>query len=93
MSSRLLSRATLDDIDAKLTKNHAAETINTHLTEVFNRCMMHHKLDAYDKFEEVSSLVKKTALEHKEAMADSDVNEPKTKKTSNSDRVKYRHVE
>ena len=30
----------------------------THLTEVFNRIMLHHHYDAYDKFEEISLLVK-----------------------------------
>lgn len=30
----------------------------THLTEVFNRIMMNHPYDAYDKFEEISLLVK-----------------------------------
>jgi hypothetical protein len=82
-----LSRATLNEIDAKMTKNHAAETINTHLTEVFNRCMMHNKLDAYDKFEEVSSLVKKTNLEHREAQEDKIVNMPAKSKIT--DRMKH----
>jgi len=57
-----------------LSTKKEAETLNTHLTEVFNRCMMHHKLDAFDKFEEVSSLVKKTNMPHKEAQADTVVN-------------------
>jgi hypothetical protein len=30
----------------------------THLTEVFNRIMMHHPYDAFEKFEEISHLVK-----------------------------------
>ncbi len=30
----------------------------THLTEVFNRIMLHHQSDAFDKFEEISHLVK-----------------------------------
>jgi radial spoke head protein 4/6 len=32
----------------------------SHLTEVFNRIMLHHPHDAYDKFEEISALVKFT---------------------------------
>lgn len=36
--------------------------------------MMHHKMDAFDKFEEVSSLVKKTNLKHTEAQVDHLVN-------------------
>jgi hypothetical protein len=34
----------------------------SHLTEVFNRIMKHHASDAYDKFEEISTLVKRTHL-------------------------------
>jgi hypothetical protein len=34
----------------------------THLTEVFNRIMLHHPYDAYEKFEEISHLIKKTHL-------------------------------
>jgi hypothetical protein len=30
----------------------------THLTEMFNRIMVHHPYDAFDKFEEISLLVK-----------------------------------
>ena len=29
-----------------------------HLTEVFNRIMLHHPEDGYEKFEEISALVK-----------------------------------
>jgi len=32
----------------------------THLTEVFNRIMLHHPNDAFEKFEEISGLVKQT---------------------------------
>ncbi len=38
----------------------------THLTEVFNRIMMHHHYDAYDKFEEISLLIKQTHLKIKD---------------------------
>lgn len=34
----------------------------THLTEIFNRIIQHHKFDAYEKFEEISHLIKKTHL-------------------------------
>lgn len=30
----------------------------SHLTEVFNRIMLHHPDDGYEKFEEISALVK-----------------------------------
>jgi len=46
----------------------------THLTEVFNRIMLHHPYDAYDKFEEISHLVKQTYLKIKDPKFDYDVN-------------------
>lgn len=47
----------------------------THLTEVFNRIMLHHPNDAYDKFEDISSLVKKTNFKIKDPSFDGEVNE------------------
>jgi len=46
----------------------------THLTEVFNRIMLHHPHDAFDKFEEISGLVKKTNFKIKDPNNDYDVN-------------------
>lgn len=46
----------------------------THLTEVFNRIMLNHPYDAYDKFEEISLLVKQTNLKIKNPMYDHEVN-------------------
>lgn len=40
--------------------------IYTHLTEVFNRIMLHHPNDAFDKFEEISHLIKQTHLKIKD---------------------------
>ena len=47
----------------------------THLTEVFNRILMHHPNDAYDKFEDISALVKKTNFKIKDPEFDHVVNE------------------
>lgn len=47
----------------------------THLTEVFNRIMLSHPYDAYDKFEEISLLVKQTNLKIKNPMYDHQVNQ------------------
>ena len=47
----------------------------THLTEVFNRIMMHHPYDAFDKFEEISHLVKSTHLKLKDPLNDYEVNQ------------------
>ena len=36
--------------------------VYSHLTEVFTRIMQHHPYDGFDKFEEISHLVKKTKM-------------------------------
>lgn len=46
-----------------------------HLSEVFNRIMMYHKSDAFDKFEEISALVKKTHLSFSDPKRDFELNE------------------
>ena len=38
------------------------QDLYSHLSEVFNRILLYHPFDAYDKFEEISTLVKKTHL-------------------------------
>lgn len=58
---------TLDKIKNQLKEgrdvgNNIPQDLYSHLTEVFNRILLHHPLDAYDKFEEISALVKKTHL-------------------------------
>jgi radial spoke head protein 4A len=47
------------------------QDLYTHLTEVFNRILMHSSEDAYDRFEEISALVKQTDLKYKDPMNDS----------------------
>lgn len=46
----------------------------THLTEVFNRIVMHHPYDAFEKFEEISHLIKLTHLKIKDPKQDDEVN-------------------
>jgi len=46
------------------------------LTEVFNRIIQHHKFDAFEKFEEISHLIKKTHLKITDPKKDSEVNQP-----------------
>ena len=41
------------------------QDLYSHLTEVFNRILLHHSNDAYDKFEEISALVKQTDIKFK----------------------------
>ena len=45
----------------------------THITEIINRIIAHHKYDAYQKFEEISLLIKKTQLNYKNAKTKDDV--------------------
>jgi len=47
----------------------------SHLTEVFNRIMLHNQDDAYDKFEEISSLVKHTNFKIKDPDFDYEINQ------------------
>jgi hypothetical protein len=46
----------------------------THLTEVFNRIMNHHPADAFEKFEEISTLVKRTHFNFADPKHDHEVN-------------------
>ena len=60
---------TFDDVKAILQKSKQVGAIKTdlfsHITEIINRIIAHHKYDAYQKFEEISLLVKKTQLKIK----------------------------
>lgn len=47
----------------------------SHLTEVFNRIMLHHPNDAYDKFEDISALVKRTNFKISDPKFDIEVND------------------
>ena len=62
-----VNEATLDRIRAQLREakdigGNVPQDLYTHLTEVFNRILLHHSGDAFEKFEEISALVKKTDL-------------------------------
>lgn len=46
----------------------------SHLTEVFNRIMLHHPDDGFEKFEEISALVKQTNFKIQDPQNDFDVN-------------------
>jgi hypothetical protein len=50
------------------------QDLYTHLTEVFSRILMHHPYDAFDKFEEISYLVKQTHLKIKDPKYDFEIN-------------------
>ena len=61
--------------EAKDIGGNVPQDLYTHLTEVFNRILLHHADDAYDKFEEISALVKQTELKFKEPRYDHEINE------------------
>ena len=74
-----VNEATLERIRAQLREardigGNVPQDLYTHLTEVFNRILLHHADDAYDKFEEISALVKQTDLKFKDPKYDFEVN-------------------
>ena len=65
-----VNEQTLERIRAQLREardigGNVPQDLYSHLTEVFNRILLHHSNDAYDKFEEISALVKQTNLKFK----------------------------
>ena len=53
----------------------------SHLTEVFHRIVQHHKYDAFERFEEISHLIKKTHLKIIDPKRDATANRvPETSK-------------
>jgi len=53
---------------------HIKLDLYTHLTEIFNRIIQQHKYDAYEKFEEISHLIKKTHLKIIDPKRDHELN-------------------
>lgn len=75
-----VSLETLDKMKAELRQVKdlgmpIQQDLYTHLTEVFNRIMMHHPKDAFEKFEDISALVKRTNFKIKDPEYDHLVNE------------------
>ena len=50
------------------------QDLYTHLTEVFNRVLVHQGDDAYDRFEEISALVKQTDLKFTDKKSAAELN-------------------
>jgi len=66
-----VSQDTLEKIKAQLKEaRNCGNSVNldlyTHLVEVFNRIMLHHPDNAFEKFEEISHLIKQTHLKIKD---------------------------
>ena len=51
-----------------------SQDLYSHLIEVFNRIILHHPQDGFDKFEEISALVKQTNFKITDPKTDFDVN-------------------
>jgi hypothetical protein len=74
-----INEQTLERIRAQLRQakdigGNVPQDLYSHLTEVFNRILLHHSDDAYDKFEEISALVKQTDLKFKDPKNDFELN-------------------
>ena len=68
--------ATVNRIRQQLKEAHdiggnVPQDLYTHLTEVFNRILLHHQDNAFDKFEEISGLVKQKDLKFRDVQLDS----------------------
>jgi hypothetical protein len=64
----------------------------SHLTEVFSRIIQHHQYDAFDKFEEISNLVKQTNLKIADPKYDYELNAQgagSNSKLTNAQALKY----
>jgi hypothetical protein len=77
---------TIENMKNKLKKEQKLGKVNldfyTHIKEIFNRVMLYHKHDSFDRFEEISQLVKKSHLKIRDPLKDSEVNRPKPTKKS-----------
>jgi hypothetical protein len=64
----------LDQLKHKLRSGEANQDLYTHLNEVFNRIMKYHPYDAFERFEEISTLVKQTNFKVTDPKHDYEVN-------------------
>lgn len=77
---------TIESMKSRLKKEQKIGKVSldfyTHMKEIFNRVMLYHTHDSFDKFEEISHLVKRSHLKITDPMKESDVNKPKPTKKS-----------
>ena len=66
INDQTLNRIRQQLSEARDIGGNVPQDLYTHLTEVFNRILLHQGDDAYDKFEEISGLVKQTDLKFKD---------------------------
>jgi hypothetical protein len=74
-----ISSETLEKIRSQLREaSHSGgsfqQDLYSHLTEVFNRIVEYNSGDAYEKFEEISTLVKRTRLNFNDPKRDFELN-------------------
>ena len=69
-----LERIKLQLKEARDQGNNVKLDLYAHLTEVFNRIMLHNQHDAYEKYEEISHLIKQTHLKITDPKYDHEVN-------------------
>jgi hypothetical protein len=62
ISAETLSKIRDQLKEAKQAGGSVSQDLYGHLSEVFNRILMYHKNDAFDKFEEISALVKRSHI-------------------------------
>jgi hypothetical protein len=67
--------------EAKPAGGSVPQDLYGHLSEVFNRILMYHKNDAFDKFEEISALVKRSHISFSDPKRDYEVNDSKSRRT------------
>lgn len=91
VDSKTLDRIKAQLREAQATGGNVQQDLYGHLTEVFNRVIMNHPTDAYDKFEEISALVKQTKLRFNDPKTDAVVNAPV--KVVKDDTIQSKHLE
>mmetsp|Transcript_22579 Transcript_22579/g.22412 ORF Transcript_22579/g.22412 Transcript_22579/m.22412 type:complete len:91 (+) Transcript_22579:17-289(+) len=69
---------TIEFMKDKLKEEKKAGTVTldfyTLMKEIFNRIMLYHQHDSFDRLEEISQLIKKTHLKIKDPLKDKDAN-------------------
>lgn len=61
------------------------DDLYSHVTEVFNRIMLHHPNDCYDRFETISMLVKHNNFKIKDAAPEKEINNRQNYKSSSQE--------
>jgi len=79
--------------EAQNTGHGVQQDLYSHLTEVFNKVIMNHPADAFDKFEEISALVKQTKLQFVDPRTNAQLHAKAKKEPKKEGYTKMDHVE